>query len=58
MDGAGALEQPIRQGGLAMIDVRDDAEIAGQLDRHRERHYAGAPGHGQSGRGVHEPERR
>jgi len=34
VDRTGALEQAIRQRGLAMIDVRDDAEIAGQLDRH------------------------
>jgi hypothetical protein len=26
MDGAGALKQPIRQGRLSVIDVRDDAE--------------------------------
>ncbi len=31
---AGALEQAIRQSRFAVIDVRDDAEIAGQLDRH------------------------
>ena len=31
---ARALEQTIRQRGLAVIDVRDDAKIAGQLDRH------------------------
>ena len=31
---AGAFEQTIRQCGLAVIDVRDDAEVAGQLDRH------------------------
>ena len=30
----GALEQPIRQSRFAVIDVRDDAEIASQLDRH------------------------
>ena len=34
VDRAGAFEQTIRQGGLAVIDVRDDAKIAGQLDRH------------------------
>ena len=32
VDRAGALEQPIRQGRLAVIDVRDDAEIARVLD--------------------------
>ena len=31
---ARALEQTIRQCGLAVIDVRDDAKVAGQLDRH------------------------
>ena len=34
LDRAGALEQPIRQRRLAVIDVRDDAKIARQLDRH------------------------
>ena len=34
VNSARAFEQPIRQCGLAVIDVRDDAEIAGQLDRH------------------------
>ena len=42
MDGAGALEQPIRQGCLSVIDVRDDAEIARVLDSHEARNYAGA----------------
>ncbi len=31
---ARALEQTIRQCGLAVIDMRDDAKVAGQLDRH------------------------
>ena len=52
VDRAGALEQPIRQGRLAVIDVRDDAEIAGQLDRHEGAHYAGAPEGGQRTRPV------
>ena len=43
LDGTGALEQTIRQSGFAVIDVRDDAEIAGQLDRHEGAHYAGVP---------------
>ena len=34
MDRAGALEQSIRQRRLAVIDVRDDAEIARELDAH------------------------
>jgi hypothetical protein len=34
VDRAGALEQSIRQGGLSVIDVRDDAEIARLLDSH------------------------
>ncbi len=47
VDRAGALEQSIRQGCFAMIDMRDDAEIAGQLDRHEGAHYAGVPRDGQ-----------
>ncbi len=31
VDGVGALEQPIRQRGLAVVDVRDDAEVAQAL---------------------------
>src|SRR6478672_8995121 len=34
MNGPGALEQTVRQGCLAMIDMRDDAEIARQLYTH------------------------
>ena len=34
---ARALEQPIRQRRLAVIDVRDDAEITRQLDCHERR---------------------
>ena len=34
LDRAGAFEQSIRQGGLAVIDVRDDAKIARQLNGH------------------------
>ena len=49
---AGALEQTIRQSGFAMIDVRDDAEVAGQLDRHGAEHYAGAPKDGQLNRAA------
>src|ERR1700730_3833437 len=33
----GCLKQPIRQGGLAVIDVRDDTKIARQSDRHESR---------------------
>ena len=32
LDRAGALEQSIRQRRFAVIDVRDDAEIAGKLN--------------------------
>src|SRR6478752_8782186 len=46
-----ALKQTIRQSRLAMIDMRDDAEISGELDRHGGPHYAGAAWYGQrSGR--------
>src|SRR5437868_8214422 len=44
---AGAFQQPIGQGGLTMIDVRDDAKIARSLDSHEESHYAGALRAGQ-----------
>ena len=37
MNRARALEQPIRQRRLAVIDVRDDAEITRQLDCHESR---------------------
>src|SRR5260370_42484168 len=37
MNGAGAFEQPIRQGRLAVVDVRDDAKIARQLNCHGSR---------------------
>ena len=46
---AGAVEQSIRERCLAVIDMRDDAEIPGQLDRHKALHYAGASSVGQSG---------
>ncbi len=63
VDRAGALEQSIRKRCLAVIDMRDDAEIPGQLDRHKALHYAGASSVGQSGgpclnRGHPEPHRR
>jgi hypothetical protein len=34
VNSARRLEQSIRQSGFAMIDVRDDAEVTGELDRH------------------------
>ena len=34
LDGARALQQPVRQRRLAVIDVRDDAKIARQLNGH------------------------
>ena len=37
MDRACRLEQSIRQRGFAVIDVRDDAEIARQFDSHESR---------------------
>ena len=49
VDRAGAVEQSIRKRRLAVIDMRDDAEIPGQLDRHKAQHYAGASSVGQSG---------
>jgi hypothetical protein len=48
MDGAGALEQTIRQGCLAVIDMRDDAKIARQLDTHEDG-TMGGPGEGVNG---------
>src|ERR1700730_6709372 len=39
---AGRLEQSIRQSGFAVIDVRDDAEIARQFDSHESRTMRGA----------------
>jgi hypothetical protein len=35
-----------------VIDMRDDAEISGQLDRHKALHYAGASSVGQSAPGA------
>ena len=34
LDRAGALKQPVRQGRFAVIDMRDDAEVARELNRH------------------------
>ena len=34
MDRAGALKQPVRQRRFAVIDMRDDAEVARKLNRH------------------------
>jgi hypothetical protein len=50
LDRPGAIEQSIREGGLPVIDMRDDAKIPGQLDRHKAQHYAGARMVGQSTR--------
>ena len=36
----GRLEQPIGKGGLAMIDVRDDAEVADPVKTHASRRDA------------------
>ena len=35
VDGTGDLEDPIREGGLAVIDVTDDREVADPLRRDR-----------------------
>ena len=48
MDSARPIEQSIRQRRFAVIDMRDDAEIPGQLDRHKALHYAGGVTVGQS----------
>jgi hypothetical protein len=42
MDRSRALEQSIRERRLPVIDMRDDAEVSGHLDRHKAVHYAGA----------------
>jgi len=55
VDRAGALEQPVRQRRFAVIDVRDDAEVARKLNSHGSGHYAGAAAHGQSGTGARDP---
>ena len=34
MDRASALQQPVRQRRLAVVDVRDDAEITRKLSSH------------------------
>ena len=47
VDCAGALEQSVRQRRFAVIDVRDDAEVARKLNFHGSGHYAGAAAHGQ-----------
>ena len=49
VDCARPIEQSIRERCLPVIDMRDDAEIPGQLDRHKALHYAGASSVGQSG---------
>src|SRR5690606_25641229 len=44
LDRAGRLDQPIREGGLAVVDVRDDAEIADAgLGHGREYNYGMEP---------------
>jgi hypothetical protein len=47
MNRARSVEQSIGERGLAVIDMRDDAEISGQLDRHKAQHYAGVRRVGQ-----------
>src|SRR5688572_2265980 len=48
LDCPGAIEQSIRKRRLSVIDMRDDAEIAGQIDRHKALHYASVSSVGQS----------
>ena len=48
VNGPRALEQSIGKGGLTVVDVRDDAEVARVFDSHEARHYAGVPLWGQS----------
>jgi hypothetical protein len=47
MDRPRRLEQSIRERCLPVIDMRDDAKISSQLDRHKAVHYAGVPVVGQ-----------
>ena len=47
LDRARPLEQTIGERRLAVIDMRDDAEVARELDGHEGLHYAGAPLAGQ-----------
>ena len=35
VDGAGQLQDPIRERGLAVVDVRDDAEISNAVEVQR-----------------------
>ena len=53
LDRARALKQPVRQSRLAVIDVRDDAKIARQLNAHGNGHYEGAIVAGQSSADLH-----
>jgi hypothetical protein len=47
VDRAGALEQSVRQRRFAVINVRDDAEVARKLNSHGSGHYASASARGQ-----------
>jgi hypothetical protein len=47
VDRAGALEQSVRQRRFAVIDVRDNAEVARKLNSHGSGHYAGTAARGQ-----------
>src|SRR5271165_6778346 len=47
-NGPGRLEQPIRQRGLAVIDMRDDAKITSKPASHVEAHYCLVTGRRQS----------
>ena len=50
LDGAGGLDQPVGQGGLAVVDVGDDAEVADAGLGHGG-NIAGQRGGGAAGRG-------
>src|SRR5437868_10373991 len=58
VDGARCLEQSIGERRLPMIDMGDDAEVSGQLDRHKAVHYAGVRMMGQSERGSRRADQR
>ena len=52
LEHAGDAEHAVGKRGLAMIDVRDDAEVADQLRRRRGRLDAGVGRHGRGSLGV------
>jgi hypothetical protein len=42
LDGAGGFKEAVGKGGLAMVDVRDDAKVAGVLDGHEGAEISGS----------------